>query len=189
MNGVKIPKNFNLTEGEVPYWYGRPSWKYLWAEAFLGILIVLLTFVLLLVISLVINAGGLYLIALLILIPIFIPLLLASLLVILAIILSPILLFIVVLEFLTTEYLITNKRIYIKKGIISRTIQEARLEWVRAVAVNQSILERIINCGKVIISTSSELVGTIALERISNPMKVKNLIEELLAKREHHSTM
>jgi len=161
MSEIKIPEHFKLMEGEVPYWYGRFSWKYIWVSLSFGILILLIS------LSILKISSTLFL--------------LVFLLVFFFIIIHFIS---IILRVLGSEYLITNKRIYIKQGIIRRKIQEVRIEWVRAVALSQGIFERIINCGNVGISTASEYVGTIVLKGVSNPIEVKGIIEELLSKNE-----
>src|SRR5215211_5026936 len=48
-----------------------------------------------------------------------------------------------------TTYTITNHRLHIKRGIIARRTQEARLERVQNVNTDQGVLERILQVGTV----------------------------------------
>ena len=38
MNDIKIPSGFTLVKGEIPYWYGKLSWKANWLLILLGLL-------------------------------------------------------------------------------------------------------------------------------------------------------
>src|SRR5207244_1396422 len=50
---------------------------------------------------------------------------------------------------IATTYTISNQRLQIRRGIIARKVQQARLERVQNVNTNQSILERILQVGTV----------------------------------------
>ena len=82
----------------------------------------------------------------------------------------------------TTEYFISNKRIYIKRGFISRAINDIKIEWVTNIFVRQGIFGRIFNYGNVGISSPGEVAGAVGFINISEPMKVKAIIEDTLAK-------
>ena len=56
---------------------------------------------------------------------------------------------------ITTHYTITTRRLHIQRGIISRDIQETRLERVQNVNYNQSLLERILQVGDVDFDTAA----------------------------------
>jgi uncharacterized membrane protein YdbT with pleckstrin-like domain len=55
---------------------------------------------------------------------------------------------------ITTHYTITNRRLRIQRGLISREIQETRLERVQNVNYNQSVLQRILQIGDVDFDTA-----------------------------------
>jgi uncharacterized membrane protein YdbT with pleckstrin-like domain len=55
----------------------------------------------------------------------------------------------------TTHYTITTRRLHIKRGIISRDIQETRLERVQNVNYSQSLLERMLQVGDVDFDTAA----------------------------------
>jgi uncharacterized membrane protein YdbT with pleckstrin-like domain len=82
----------------------------------------------------------------------------------------------------TTEYFISNKRIYIKRGFISRAINDIKIEWVTNIFVRQGIFGRIFNYGNVGISSPGEVAGAVGFVNISEPMKVKAIIEDTLAR-------
>lgn len=54
-----------------------------------------------------------------------------------------------------TSYTITNRRLHIKRGIVSRDIQETRLERVQNVNYSQSILQRLLQIGDVDFDTAA----------------------------------
>jgi uncharacterized membrane protein YdbT with pleckstrin-like domain len=55
---------------------------------------------------------------------------------------------------ITTHYTITNRRLRIQRGIVSREIQETRLERVQNVNYNQSVFQRIMQIGDVDFDTA-----------------------------------
>ena len=54
-----------------------------------------------------------------------------------------------------TDYTITDRRLNIKRGIVSRTIQETRLERVQNVNYNQSVVQRMLQIGDVDFDTAA----------------------------------
>ncbi len=56
---------------------------------------------------------------------------------------------------IATDYVITDRRLHIKRGIISRTIQETRLVRVQNVNYNQGVLDRMLQIGDVDFDTAA----------------------------------
>jgi uncharacterized membrane protein YdbT with pleckstrin-like domain len=56
---------------------------------------------------------------------------------------------------IATSYTITSRRLHIKRGIISRQIQETRLERVQNVNYHQSVFQRIVQIGDVDFDTAA----------------------------------
>jgi uncharacterized membrane protein YdbT with pleckstrin-like domain len=56
---------------------------------------------------------------------------------------------------IATSYTITSRRLHIKRGIISREIQETRLQRVQNVNYNQSLLQRLLQVGDVDFDTAA----------------------------------
>jgi uncharacterized membrane protein YdbT with pleckstrin-like domain len=54
-----------------------------------------------------------------------------------------------------TNYTITDRRLHIKRGIVSRTIQETRLERVQNVNYQQSMTQRLLQVGDVDFDTAA----------------------------------
>lgn len=59
------------------------------------------------------------------------------------------------LKRVATRYTITNRRMHIKHGIVSREVQETRLARVQDVSYNQSALQRLLGIGDVDFDTAS----------------------------------
>lgn len=79
---------------------------------------------------------------------------------------------------MATTYTITNRRLHIKRGIVARKTQEARLERVQNVNTEQSVLERLLRVGTVDFDTA----GTGAdegfrFEGVANPLEVVQSVD------------
>src|SRR5882724_5405552 len=80
-----------------------------------------------------------------------------------------------------TEIAVTNRRVIYKRGFISRTTAEMHMDKIVSVKVDQSILGRILNYGKVTIvgtggaGSGEESLGTID-EPIAAPLDLRNHI-------------
>ena len=76
-----------------------------------------------------------------------------------------------------TEIAVTNRRVIYKRGFISRTTAEMQMDKIESVEVDQSILGRILDYGKVTVLGTG--IGT-GLERITEPiaapLKLRNHI-------------
>lgn len=83
------------------------------------------------------------------------------------------------IAFSTSEFAITNKRVIIKEGFISRRTLEMNLNKIESVNVNQGILGRMLGYGTIVI------VGTggtkEAFAAISDPLTFRKKIQELQA--------
>jgi uncharacterized membrane protein YdbT with pleckstrin-like domain len=82
-----------------------------------------------------------------------------------------------------TTYTITNHRLHIKRGIISRRTQEARLERVQNVNTDQGVLERILQVGTVDFDTAGTTDSDFAFRGVSQPERVVRAVDT--AQREH----
>jgi uncharacterized membrane protein YdbT with pleckstrin-like domain len=77
-----------------------------------------------------------------------------------------------------TEIAVTNRRVIYKRGFISRTTDEMHMDKIASVKVDQSILGRILDYGKVTIvgiGSGEESLGTI-VEPIAAPLALRNHI-------------
>ena len=76
-----------------------------------------------------------------------------------------------------TTYTITNHRLHIKRGIIARRTQEARLERVQNVNTDQGILERILQVGTVDFDTAGTTDSDFAFRGVSQPERVVRAVD------------
>jgi len=77
----------------------------------------------------------------------------------------------------TTHYTITNRRLHIQRGIISRDIQETRLERVQNVNYNQSPLERLLQVGDVDFDTAAGDDYNFIFFGVANPADVVDQVD------------
>ncbi len=78
---------------------------------------------------------------------------------------------------MATVYTITNRRLNIKRGIISRDIQETRLERVQNVSYSQSAFERMLNVGAVDFDTASDGENTFVFSGVADPQDVVTQVD------------
>ncbi len=82
-----------------------------------------------------------------------------------------------------TTYTITNHRLHIKRGIVARKTQEARLERVQNVNTEQGVLDRILQVGTVDFDTAGTTDSDFSFRGVSHPEKVVTAVDR--AQREH----
>jgi len=149
MRSTKIPSGFGLAEGEIPYWYGRMSWRANWLLILLGALNLLLFIESKLQIWIFGLLGILFIL-------------------------------IATLRIYTSEYFMTNRRIYVKYGLIARRIFEIKIEWVVGTHVSQGLMGRLLNYGDIIISTPGFYAGFVVMRGVSDPMHIRIMVEDIL---------
>ena len=84
---------------------------------------------------------------------------------------------------IATTYTITNHRLHIKRGIIARKTQEARLERVQNVNTDQGVLDRILQVGTVDFDTAGTTDSDFSFRGVAQPDKVVRAVDQ--AQREH----
>lgn len=78
-------------------------------------------------------------------------------------------------------YLLTNRRILIKNGIFNVELVSAPLDKITHTTVRQDFLPRLLfGIGDIVIHTAGPTPVEIILEKVHEPIKVKNLIEGLI---------
>ena len=86
----------------------------------------------------------------------------------------------VYLEWSASEYVVTNRRVILKTGIISRRTFEMRLGKIESISFNQSIMERLLNYGDITITGTGDTSQE--FRDISNPLKFKLMTEQEMEK-------
>jgi uncharacterized membrane protein YdbT with pleckstrin-like domain len=84
---------------------------------------------------------------------------------------------------MATRYLISTRRLQIRRGIVSRKVQEARLDRVQNVNTSQSILERLLQVGTVDFDTAGTGDSDFAFRGVSQPEHVV----EAVARAQHEA--
>jgi uncharacterized membrane protein YdbT with pleckstrin-like domain len=77
-----------------------------------------------------------------------------------------------------TTYTITNRRLHIRRGIVARKVEQARLERIQGVTTNQSVLERLLQVGTVDFDTAATGDADFAFRGVSQPEKVMASVNE-----------
>lgn len=79
------------------------------------------------------------------------------------------------LKWATTNFVITSDRVIFRSGVLAKSGIEIPLERVNNVSFHQSIFERILNAGDLLIESGSEF-GQQRFTDVRHPEQVKNLI-------------
>lgn len=77
-----------------------------------------------------------------------------------------------------TRYAITTKRISVRRGIISRDVQETRVERIQDVGYSQGVIQRILQIGDVDFDTASDQADEFVFTGVSDP---EDLLAEIRA--------
>lgn len=77
-----------------------------------------------------------------------------------------------------TTYTITNRRLNIKRGIVSREIQETRLERVQNVNYRQSVYQRIMQIGDVDFDTAATDDYNFVFAGVADPAEVVHRVDQ-----------
>lgn len=86
---------------------------------------------------------------------------------------------------LTTVYTITNERLRIRTGLLSKNVQQTDINRVQNVNTSQGPLERIMQVGTVDFDTAGTDDGSFTFDGIANPEEIVAAVDE--AKRESSS--
>ena len=81
-----------------------------------------------------------------------------------------------------TSLHITNEKIVLRKGILSKQLNEVHHQDVRNIQINQGPIQRLLKTGKIGVSTAGQSEIEISISGIPNPEKVKSLIDQMKKK-------
>ena len=146
--------NMNLTEGETIIFQGHPSWRAILGFYLKGILIAI---VLGIIAKLVSGTTSVFIVVLVVL---------------------ALTLLVGFIKRWATTYSITTRRLNIKRGIVSREIQETRLERVQNVNYNQSIPQRMLQVGDVDFDTAAGDDYNFVFSGVADPADVVHMVDE-----------
>ena len=88
---------------------------------------------------------------------------------------------------MATSYTITNRRLHIKKGIVSRTIQETRLERVQNVNVTRASSSALFQIGDVDFDTAAGDDYNFIFAGVADPQEVVEKVDEATRSLQHPS--
>jgi uncharacterized membrane protein YdbT with pleckstrin-like domain len=77
-----------------------------------------------------------------------------------------------------TNYTITDRRLHIKRGIVSRTIQETRLERVQNVNYHQTVVQRVLQVGDVDFDTAAGDDYNFVFAGVAEPADVVHMVDQ-----------
>jgi uncharacterized membrane protein YdbT with pleckstrin-like domain len=77
-----------------------------------------------------------------------------------------------------TSYTITDRRLHIKRGVISRTIQETRLERVQNVNYSQTVVQRMLQVGDVDFDTAAGDDYNFVFNGVAEPADVVHMVDQ-----------
>lgn len=82
------------------------------------------------------------------------------------------------LKVLNTTLIVTNERVVLRTGILSKHTNEVYISDIRNVQVSQGLLQRIFGVGSIGISSAGQADIEIKVDGISKPQKIKDIIDQ-----------
>ena len=73
---------------------------------------------------------------------------------------------------MATTYMVSNQRLYIRRGILSKRVQQTRIDRVQNVNTDQSLMERVLRVGTVDFDTAGTDDSDFTFVGLSNPSRV-----------------
>ena len=83
-----------------------------------------------------------------------------------------------IVRILQTHYRLTTQRLFIDRGILSRSMDQTELLRVDDVRMLQSFVNRIFNIGTVLLVTTDVTDRSVAIVGIKDPIRVTELIRQ-----------
>ncbi|MGN6188939.1 MAG: PH domain-containing protein [Conexibacter sp.] len=85
---------------------------------------------------------------------------------------------------MTTTYTITNQRLTIRRGVLSRHVQQTRVERVQNVNVDQRLIDRMLRVGAVDFDTAGTDDSDFTFRGVANPDRVVRAVDDAHRRRE-----
>jgi membrane protein YdbS with pleckstrin-like domain len=82
----------------------------------------------------------------------------------------------------TTSFAVTSERLVLRKGILRRTGREIRLDSLTDISYSQSLLDRLLGCGDILLESPGRDSQEI-FEDLPHPVRIQNEIYRLLDQR------
>jgi uncharacterized membrane protein YdbT with pleckstrin-like domain len=151
----------SLSPGEQVMFEGHPSWRAILDFYFKGLLVVLVAAAIAAGITTVAAKDSR-----------------TSTVVIVAVVGVALVILIGFIKRVTTHYTITNKRLRIQRGIISREIQETRLERVQNVNFTQGVFQRMLQIGDVDFDTAAGDDYNFIFFGVADPASIVHVVDQ-----------
>ena len=90
------------------------------------------------------------------------------------------------LETIRWKYTITNRRVFVRHGLISVQEQTARLERVQDVTLRQSLFDRMFGVGRLAIDTAGSEGGAFEFKALSEPTQVREILDAAVRQEQQH---
>jgi uncharacterized membrane protein YdbT with pleckstrin-like domain len=81
------------------------------------------------------------------------------------------------LETIRWKYTITNRRVFVRHGLVSVNEQTARLERVQDVTLRQSLFDRMFGVGRLEIDTAGSEGGALEFKALMQPTHVREVLD------------
>ena len=90
------------------------------------------------------------------------------------------------LETIRWKYTVTNRRVFVRRGLVSVNEQTARLERVQDITLHQTLFDRIFGVGKLAIDTAGSSGGALEFKALIDPAHVREILDTAVrAERAH----
>jgi uncharacterized membrane protein YdbT with pleckstrin-like domain len=97
--------------------------------------------------------------------------------VLVAVVLFAIMLIVGFVKRMATTYMVTNQRLYIRRGILSKAEQQTRIDRVQNVNTNQTLLQRVLSVGTVDFDTAGTDDSEFRFIGIADPGSVVQAVD------------
>ena len=77
-----------------------------------------------------------------------------------------------------TDYMVSNQRLYIRRGILSKKVQQTRIDRVQNVNTEQSFRDRILRVGTVDFDTAGTDDSEFRFVGVSDPSRIASVVDE-----------
>jgi uncharacterized membrane protein YdbT with pleckstrin-like domain len=85
---------------------------------------------------------------------------------------------------ITTTYTVSDERLTIHVGLLSRDLHQTRLERVQNVNLRQSLWERVLRIGRVDFATAGEAGYNFAFDGVAHPHEIVRTVHQALRRQE-----
>ena len=81
------------------------------------------------------------------------------------------------LETIRWKYTVTNRRVFVGRGLVSVNEQTARLERVQDITLHQTLFDRLFGVGKLAIDTAGSSGGAFEFKALIDPAHVREILD------------